>query len=87
MPRYRCVCLTSAWPSSCSGATSQSFSPARCGRLPRLSADVGTFAFPEDGLSGVCLFDDREFSRSPTCAHTTATPFSVSAGRTLRAPV
>ena len=31
----------------------------------------------------MCLFDDREFSRSPARAHTTATPFKVAAGQTL----
>src|SRR4030095_4060631 len=35
------------------------------------------------GLIGVGLFEDREFSRSPARAHTTATPFSVKEGQTL----
>ena len=38
---------------------------------------------PEAGLIGVCLFDDREFVRSPARAHTTATPFKVTDGQTL----
>jgi L-asparaginase len=49
----------------------------------RHTTDVQTFESPEVGLVGVCLFDDREFSRSPTHAHTTATPFTVREGQTL----
>ena len=49
----------------------------------RHTTDVETFVSPEVGLIGVCLFDDREFSRSPVRAHTTATPFKVSVGQTL----
>jgi L-asparaginase len=49
----------------------------------RHTTDVETFVSPEVGLIGVCLFDDREFSRSPARAHTTATPFKVSTGQTL----
>ena len=49
----------------------------------RHTTDVETFVSPEVGLIGVCLFDDREFSRSPARAHTKATPFTVSAGQTL----
>jgi L-asparaginase len=49
----------------------------------RHTTDVETFVSPEVGLIGVCLFDDREFSRSPARAHTTATPFKVTAGQTL----
>jgi L-asparaginase len=44
---------------------------------------VETFVSPEAGLIGVCLFDDREFVRSPARAHTKATPFSVTAGQSL----
>jgi L-asparaginase len=41
----------------------------------RHTTDVETFVSPEVGLIGVCLFDDREFSRTPIRAHTTsATP-------------
>ena len=49
----------------------------------RHTTDVETFVSPEVGLIGVCLFDDREFSRTPMRAHTTATPFKVAAGQTL----
>ena len=49
----------------------------------RHTTDVETFVSPEVGLVGVCLFDDREFSRSPARAHTTATPFTVKEGQTL----
>jgi L-asparaginase len=49
----------------------------------RHTTDVETFVSPEVGLVGVCLFDDREFSRSPTRAHTTATPFTVTEGQAL----
>ena len=49
----------------------------------RHTTDVQTFVSPEAGLVGVCLFDDREFSRAPARAHTTATPFTVAAGQTL----
>jgi L-asparaginase len=49
----------------------------------RHTTDVETFVSPEVGLIGVCLFDDREFARSPTRAHTTETPFTVTAGQTL----
>jgi L-asparaginase len=49
----------------------------------RHTTDVETFVSPEVGLVGVCLFDDREFSRSPSRAHTTATPFTVAAGQSL----
>ena len=31
----------------------------------RHTTDVETFVSPEVGVIGVCLFDDREFSRSP----------------------
>ena len=49
----------------------------------RHTTDVQTFVSPEVGLIGVCLFDDRDFIRSPARAHTTATPFSVAAGDLL----
>jgi L-asparaginase len=49
----------------------------------RHTTDVETFVSPEAGLVGVCLFDDREFSRSPVRRHTTATPFTVVAGQAL----
>ena len=49
----------------------------------RHTTDVQTFVSPEVGLIGVCLFDDREFSRSPARAHTTATPFAVAQGQRL----
>ena len=49
----------------------------------RHTTDVETFVSPEVGLIGVCLFDDREFSRSPVRAHTTATPFKVAVGQAL----
>ena len=49
----------------------------------RHTTDVETFVSPEAGLIGVCLFDDREFARSPVRGHTTATPFKVTAGQTL----
>ena len=49
----------------------------------RHTTDVETFVSPEAGLIGVCLFDDREFSRSPARAHTAATPFNVKPGQTL----
>jgi len=49
----------------------------------RHTTDVETFVSPEVGLIGVCLFDDREFSRSPARAHTTATPFKVTVGEAL----
>jgi len=49
----------------------------------RHTTDVQAFVSPEVGLIGVCLFDDREFSRMPARAHTTETPFSVSTGQTL----
>jgi L-asparaginase len=49
----------------------------------RHTTDVQTFVSPEAGLVGVCLFDDREFSRKPVRAHTTATPFKVAEGQTL----
>ena len=49
----------------------------------RHTTDVQTFVSPEAGLIGVCLFDDREFVRMPARAHTTATPFKVTAGQTL----
>src|SRR5918993_1205930 len=49
----------------------------------RHSTDVQTFVSPEVGLIGVVLFDDREFSRSPSRAHTTATPFKVEADEIL----
>ena len=49
----------------------------------RHTTDVQTFVSPETGLIGVCLLDDREFSRSPVRAHTTATPFNVTPGSTL----
>lgn len=47
------------------------------------TTDVQTFESPEAGLVGVCLFDDREFARSPSRAHTTSTPFAVAAGQAL----
>jgi L-asparaginase len=49
----------------------------------RHTTDVETFVSPEAGLIGVCLFDDREFSRSPARKHTTSTPFTVTAGEPL----
>jgi L-asparaginase len=49
----------------------------------RHTTDVETFVSPEAGLIGVCLFDDREFTRSPARAHTTATPFRVAEGQAL----
>ena len=49
----------------------------------RHTTDVETFISPEVGVIGVCLFDDREFSRSPARGHTTATPFKVATGQTL----
>ena len=49
----------------------------------RHTTDVQTFISPEAGLIGVCLFDNRDFVRSPARAHTTATPFKVAAGQTL----
>jgi L-asparaginase len=47
------------------------------------TTDVQTFESPEVGLVGVCLFDDRQFARAPSRAHTTSTPFTVAAGQTL----
>jgi L-asparaginase len=49
----------------------------------RHTTDVETFVSPEVGLIGVCLFDDRDFARTPARAHTTATPFHVTEGQTL----
>jgi L-asparaginase len=49
----------------------------------RHTTDVQTFVSPEAGLIGVCLFDEREFVRSPVRAHTTATPFAVATGQVL----
>ena len=49
----------------------------------RHSTDVQTFLSPEAGLIGVCLFDDRDFVRSPARGHTTATPFTVDADEVL----
>jgi L-asparaginase len=49
----------------------------------RHTSDVQTFVSPEVGLVGVCLFDDREFMRSPAHAHTTATPFTIVTGQAL----
>jgi L-asparaginase len=49
----------------------------------RHTSDVQTFVSSEAGLVGVCLFDDREFVRSPARAHTTTTPFTVVAGQVL----
>src|SRR6187402_2994221 len=49
----------------------------------RHTTDVETFVSPEAGLIGVCLFEDRDFIRSPARAHTKATPFTVSAGQAL----
>jgi L-asparaginase len=49
----------------------------------RHTTDVQTFVSGEAGLIGVCLFDDRDFVRSPARAHTTATPFTVKAGQSL----
>jgi L-asparaginase len=49
----------------------------------RHTTDVQTFISPEAGLIGVCLFDDRDFIRSPARAHTAATPFAVTAGQLL----
>ncbi|MGE5816148.1 MAG: asparaginase, partial [Acidobacteriota bacterium] len=47
------------------------------------TTDVQTFESPEVGLVGVCLFDDREFTRPPSEAHSTATPFTVTAEQVL----
>ena len=49
----------------------------------RHTTDVQTFVSEEAGLIGVCLFDDREFSRMPARKHTSATPFTVKEGQTL----
>jgi L-asparaginase len=49
----------------------------------RHTTDVQTFVSPEAGLIGVCLFDDRDFIRSPARAHTKATPFTVKEGQVL----
>jgi L-asparaginase len=49
----------------------------------RHTTDVETFVSQEAGLIGVCLFDDRDFVRSPARAHTTATPFTVAVGQSL----
>jgi L-asparaginase len=49
----------------------------------RHTTDVQTFVSPEAGLIGICLFDDRDFIRSPVRGHTTATPFTVKAGQVL----
>lgn len=49
----------------------------------RHTTEVQTFESPEVGVIGVCLFDDREFSRTPVRAHTTATPFTVKEGQKL----
>jgi L-asparaginase len=49
----------------------------------RHTTDVETFVSPEVGLIGVCLFEDREFSRMPARAHTSSTPFTVTAGQAL----
>jgi L-asparaginase len=49
----------------------------------RHTTDVETFVSPETGLIGVCLFDDRDFVRSPVRAHTSATPFTVTSGQAL----
>jgi L-asparaginase len=49
----------------------------------RHTTEVQTFESPEVGVVGVCLFDDREFSRMPLRAHTTATPFTVKEGQAL----
>jgi L-asparaginase len=49
----------------------------------RHSTDVQTFLSPEAGLIGVCLFDDRDFIRSPARGHTTATPFTIEADEIL----
>jgi L-asparaginase len=49
----------------------------------RHTTDVQTFVSPEAGLIGVCLFDSREFVRSPARAHTTGTPFKVAAAQPL----
>ena len=51
----------------------------------RHTTDVETFVSPEVGLIGVCLFDDREFSRSPARAHTTAAPLRSTPARPCRA--
>lgn len=47
------------------------------------TTDVQTFESPEVGLVGVCLFDDREFTRPPSEPHTNGTPFVVSEGQAL----
>ena len=47
------------------------------------TTDVQTFESSEVGLVGVCLFDDREFTRPPSEAHTTATPFVLTQGQVL----
>ena len=44
----------------------------------RHTTDVQALVSPEVSLLGVCLFDDRDFIRSPFRAHTTATPFTLS---------
>ena len=49
----------------------------------RHTTDVQTFVSTEAGLIGTCLFDDRTFIRSPTRAHTKATPFTVKDGQVL----
>ena len=49
----------------------------------RHTTDVQTFVSPEVGLIGTCLFDDRDFIRSPTRAHTSSTPFGVTAKQAL----
>jgi L-asparaginase len=49
----------------------------------RHTTDVQTFASPEAGLVGVCLFDDRTFARTPVRAHTVATPFTVTEKQVL----
>ena len=43
----------------------------------RHTTDVQALVSPEVSLLGVCLFDDRDFIRSPFRAHTTATPFTL----------
>jgi L-asparaginase len=49
----------------------------------RHTTDVQTFVSQEAGLIGVCLFDTRDFIRSPARAHTTKTPFKVAKAQQL----
>jgi L-asparaginase len=43
----------------------------------RHTTDVQTFVSPETGLVGVCLLNDREFTRPPEREHTIDTPFTL----------